>query len=294
MATSRDIQRRIKSIKNIGKVTRAMEAVSASKMRRAQAATLASRAYAAKAAEVMAYLRAQRGGGTLLHPLLQDQPTGKPAVVLITPDRGLTGGLVLNIIRFAVREAEERYGDNVSWIAIGRKGRNFLARSGADMAASFDDFPDGPSILDITPIRQVILEEFLGTGFSSVHVVYADFLGVVKQEPVMESLVPIEVPESADELPGEYSFEPSAEAVLNEVVPRLLELRLYQTLLEAQASEHAARMIAMRNATDAASELVDNLTLSFNKARQADITSEILDIAGGAEALRKAMSDTTH
>src|SRR3990172_1619959 len=126
MTTARDIQRRIRSIKNIVKVTRAMEAVSASKMRRAQAATLASRAYARKAAQVMAYLRAQPGGSEILHPLLQDHPAGRPAVVLITPDRGLTGGLVLNIIRFAMREAE-KLGDDVAWIAMGRKGRNFLA-----------------------------------------------------------------------------------------------------------------------------------------------------------------------
>jgi F-type H+-transporting ATPase subunit gamma len=290
MATSRDIQRRIKSVSNIGKVTRAMEAVSASKMRRAQAATLASRAYAAKAAEVMAYLRAQRGGGTLLHPLLQDHPTGKPVVVLITPDRGLTGGLVLNIIRYAVNEVEEELGDDAAWIAIGRKGRNFLSRSGADLAATFDDVPDGPSITDITPVRQSILDGYLGTRFSAVYVVYADFISVVRQEPIMKRLVPIEVPEAEDTLPSEYSFEPSPEAVLDEVLPRLLELRLYQTVLEAQASEHAARMIAMRNATDAARELVDELTLTFNKARQADITSEILDIAGGAEALRKAIA----
>jgi F-type H+-transporting ATPase subunit gamma len=290
MATSRDIQRRIKSVTNIGKVTRAMEAVSASKMRRAQAATLASRAYAAKAAEVMSYLRAQRGGGTLLHPLLQDHPDGKPAVLLITPNRGLTGGLVLNIIRFAVREAEARLGEDVTWITIGRKGRNFLSRTGADLEATFSDVPDGPSILDITPISRLIIDGFLGPEFSAVHVVYASFGSVVRQEPVFETLVPIEVPELDEGLPGEYSFEPSPEAVLGEVLPRLLQMRLYQTVLEAQASEHAARMVAMRNATSAASDLAHELTLTFNKARQADITSEILDIAGGAEALHKAMA----
>ncbi|MFN2115874.1 MAG: ATP synthase F1 subunit gamma [Anaerolineae bacterium] len=290
MASSRDIQRRIKSVANIGKVTRAMEAVSASKMRRAQAATLASRAYAEKAAQVMAYLSAQRGGGTLLHPLLQEHPDGKPLVVLITPNRGLTGGLVLNIIRYAVREAEERFGADVAWVTIGRKGSHYLSRIGADLDATFDDMPDGPSILDVTPVRQAILEGYLGPEYSSVHVVYADFGSVVRQEPVVRALVPIEVPEAEAKLPAEYSFEPSPEAILDEVLPRLLELRLYQTVLEAQASEHAARMIAMRNATDAANELVDELTLTYNKARQADITSEILDIAGGAEALRKALA----
>jgi F-type H+-transporting ATPase subunit gamma len=290
MASSRDIQRRIKSVSNIGKVTRAMEAVSASKMRRAQAATLASRAYARKAAQVMAYLRAQPGGSELLHPLLQDHPHGRPAVVLITPDRGLTGGLVLNIIRSSARQAAELSGQ-VAWIALGRKGRNFLAHYMTGLVADFTGVPDKPSVTDITPLARLLLDGFLGDDFSSVYLAYADFHGVSRQEPVFEKLLPIAVGEDVERLPSGYKFEPSPEAILDEVLPRLLELRLYQALLEAQASEHSARMMAMRNATDAAADLVNELTLSFNKARQSDITSEILDIAGGAEALRQSMGD---
>ena len=153
MATTRDIQRRIKSVSNIGKVTRAMEAVSASKMRRAQAATLASRAYATKAAEVLSYMRAQRGAD-MLHPLLQDRPVGRPAVVLITPDRGLTGGLVLNVIRFAIKESQA-LGDDAAWIGVGRKGSQFLGRHTAGLVAEFTDIPDTPSVLEIAPSAPV-------------------------------------------------------------------------------------------------------------------------------------------
>jgi F-type H+-transporting ATPase subunit gamma len=287
MPSARDIQRRIRSVSNIGKVTRAMEAVSASKMRRAQAATLASRAYARKAADVLAYMRVQRGA-EMLHPLLQDRPLGRPAVVLITPDRGLTGGLVLNIIRFALRETGAVLGDDVAWVGVGRKGASFMGRHVGGLVAEFVDVPDTPTALDIAPIARLVTGGYMGDEFASVHVVYAAFKSVVRQDLVMERLLPIDVPESAGDLPAGYAFEPSPEAVLNEVLPRLLELRLYQAVLEAQASEHSARMIAMRNAGEAAGDLVEDLTLSYNKARQSDITSELLDIAGGAEALRRA------
>jgi len=289
MASSRDIQRRIKSVGNIGKVTQAMEAVSASKMRRAQAATLASRAYAHNAAEIMAYLRAQPGGGRVLHPLLQDQPTGRPAIVLITPDRGLTGGLVLNILRYAIAQSENLSGD-VAWLALGRKGQRFLTRYVGGLDADFTGIGDRPSVLDITPVARTAIAGFSGSSYSSVHVVYADFVSATRQRPTIERLLPIHVPEGVAGPPSSYSFEPDPEAILDVILPRLIELRLYQALLEAQASEHSARMVAMRNATDAARDLVDELTLSYNKARQADITSEILDIAGGAEALRRSIS----
>jgi F-type H+-transporting ATPase subunit gamma len=290
MASSRDIQRRIKSVSNIGKVTRAMEAVSASKMRRAQAATLASRAYAAKAAEIMAHLRAQPGATDVLHPLLQDRSTGRPAVVLITPDRGLTGGLVLNVVRFAVREAGA-VGAETAWVCVGRQGRNFVLRYLNGLFAEFTRIPDAPSVLDVTPLARLLIDGFLGVDLSSVYLVYAEFRSVAKQEPVMYRLLPIEVPPSVEPLASAYAFEPSPETILGEILERLLQLRLYQALLEAQASEHSARMMAMRNATDAAADLAADLALSLNKARQGDITAELLDITGGAEALRGAMAD---
>jgi F-type H+-transporting ATPase subunit gamma len=288
VASSREIERRIKSVDNIGKVTRAMEAVSASKMRRAHEATLRSRAYASIAAQVMIDLRAQAGAESM-HPLLSEHPHGRPGVLLITPDRGLTGGLVLNVIRFAVREAEARLGDNLSWVAMGKKGRDFMARSGEDLKGAFVQFPDNPTSLDIAPVARLLIDGFLGEDFSSVHMVYADFISVVKQEPRIQTLLPVQIPEEVEATKAIFDFEPGPEEVLGAVLPRLVETRIYQALLEAQASEHSARMVAMRNATDAAKELSDDLTLAYNKARQADITSEILDIAGGAEALRQAL-----
>lgn len=286
--TTRELKRRISSIKNIGKVTRAMEAVSASKMRRAQDATLRSRAYAVRAAEVMAHLRAQPGSGSMAHPLLAEHPAGKPAVLLITPDRGLTGGLVLNVIRHAVSDIEGRHGEDVRWVAMGKKGRDYLARRHADLVAEFTDIPDTPSVLNISPIARLILDGFLGDDFSSVDLVFADFVSVVKQPPVTVPLLPITIDEDVEPVASEFDFEPSPEAVLDQVLPRLVEMRIYQSLLEAQASEHSARMVAMRNATEASKDLVSELTLTYNKARQADITAEILDIAGGAEALRQS------
>lgn len=290
MAGSREIQRRIKSVSNIGKVTRAMEAVSASKMRRAQEATLRSRAFAEKAAQVLAHLRAQSKDAAPLHPLLTVHDKGKPAVVLITPDRGLTGGLVLTVIRYAVRTAEEKQGKDIAWVALGKKGRDFLARAQADLRAAFVSIPDAPSALEITPAARLAVDGFLSGEFSSVHLVYADFVSPVKQLPIWQQLLPVVVPEDLPPSQAIFEFEPSPEAVLDEILPRLVETRIYQGVLEAQASEHSARMVAMRNATDAAKELVDELTLARNKARQADITSEILDIAGGAEALRQSLA----
>lgn len=285
---TRDIKRRIRSVTNIGKVTRAMEAVSASKMRRAQDATLRSRAYAQRAADVMSYLRAQSGGRNVGHPLLAENPSGKAGILLITPNRGLTGGLVLNVIRHAVRDAEEHVGGDARWVAMGKKGRDFLARRHADLVAEFTDVQDTPSILEISPIARLILDGYLGDDFSSVDLVFADFESVVKQTPVTQQLLPIEIPESVETSRAVFEFEPSPEEVLDEVLPRLVEMRIYQALLEAQASEHSARMVAMSNATKAAGDLVDDLTLQYNKARQTDITAEILDIAGGAEALRQS------
>ena len=290
MAGSREIQRRIKSVSNIGKVTRAMEAVSASKMRRAQEATFRSRAFAEKAAQVLAHLRAQSKDAAPLHPLLTKHDKGKAAVILITPDRGLTGGLVLTVIRYAVRTAEERQGKDIAWVALGKKGRDFLARAQADLRAAFVSISDTPSALEITPAARLAVDGFLGGEFSSVHLVYAAFVSPVKQLPIRQQLLPVEIPEDLPPSQAIFELEPRPEAVLDEILPRLVETRIYQGVLEAQASEHSARMVAMRNATDAAKELVGELTLARNKARQADITSEILDIAGGAEALRQSMA----
>lgn len=286
MATARDIKNRINSVENIGQVTRAMEAVAASKMRRAQELTEASRPYAEKAREVLGYLAAQPAGGELEHPLLVQRPLTKVGLILITPDRGLAGALVTNILRRANRFIED-IGVPVELVVVGKKGRNFMARYGPPIYADFDAPPDRPNVITVTPIARVAMDAYLDHTFDQVHICYADFINTMTQQPVVRRLLPIEPIEGAT-LPADFLIEPSAEGVLNELLPSMVELQVYQAVLEAQASEHSARMVAMRNATENAEELVEDLTLSYNKARQEAITKEILDIAGGAEALRQA------
>lgn len=289
MATARDIKRRIGSVENIGQVTRAMEAVAASKMRRAQESTEASRPYAEKAREALGYLAAQPAGGELEHPLLTQRPVNKIGLVLITPDRGLAGALVSNILRRANRFIEATDAP-VELIVVGKKGRRFMARYGPPIYADFDAPPDRPQVIQITPIARVAMDAFLEGTFDQVHLCYANFINTMQQKPVVRQLLPIEPIEGAD-LPADFLIEPAAADVLNELLPSMVEMQLYQAILEAQASEHSARMIAMRNATENAEELVEDLTLSYNKARQEAITAEILDIAGGAEAMRRARGE---
>lgn len=286
MATAREIKGRINSVENIGQVTRAMEAVAASKMRRAQESTEASRPYAEKAREALGYLAAQPAGGELEHPLLTQRPINKIGLLLITPDRGLAGALVSNILRRANRFIESTEAD-IEMIVIGKKGRRFMVRYGPPVYADFDAPPDRPQVIDITPIARVAMDAFLTGTFDQVHICYANFVNTMTQNPVVRQLLPIQAIEGA-ELPADFLIEPAAADVLNELLPSMVELQVYQAVLEAQASEHSARMIAMRNATENAEELVEDLTLTYNKARQEAITEEILDIASGAEAMRQA------
>lgn len=290
MATAREIKRRIRSVKNIGQVTRAMEAVSASKMRRAQERTLASRAYAQKAQEVLNYLAAQPAGG-LEHPLLVVREPRRTGLILTTPDRGLAGALVSNILRRANRFIQEQRDLDVRLITVGRKGRDFMLRYGPPLYAEFPAPPDTPRLIEVSPIARTALEAFLTGEFDQVWIAYTDFVNTMNQRPVVRQLLPIQRPAEVPRLPTDFLIEPSPRAVLDELLPALVELQVYQAVLEAQASEHSARMVAMRNATENAKELVEDLTLTYNKARQEAITKEILDIAGGAEALAQATAE---
>lgn len=286
MATAREIKGRINSVENIGQVTRAMEAVAASKMRRAQESSEASRPYAEKAREALGYLAAQPAGGEVGHPLMTQRPAGKVGLILITPDRGLAGALVSNILRRANRFIQSSTAD-IEMIVVGKKGRRFMVRYGPPIYADFDAPPDRPQVVDITPIARVAIDAFLERTFDQIHICYADFINTMTQNPIVRQLLPIQAVEGA-ELPADFLIEPAPAEVLNELLPSMVELQLYQAVLEAQASEHSARMIAMRNATENAEELVEDLTLTYNKARQEAITEEILDIASGAEAMRQA------
>jgi len=305
MPPLREVKNRIKSVKNISQITRALEAVSASRVRRAQARALASRAYAEKAWEILLNVQ-KASAGQASHPLLMErEKINKIMIVLISSDRGLAGSYNTNIIRVAQRFGE-RMGKPVEYVTLGRKGRDTMFREGANIVAEFTDLPAELRISDIAPITRLAIDSFMSGEVDAVLIAYTDFVNMLAQRPVVLPWLPLTTNSEANRVTGEfikdmpqvtegslsYDYEPNAAALLDEIVPRFTELQLYQALLEAQASEHAARMAAMRNATDNATQLVGDLTLDYNKARQAAITNEILDIVGGANALQQAMDKT--
>ncbi len=268
-----------------------MQMVAASKMRRAQQATLASRAYAAKAHEILTYLAAQPGRNKTLHPLLETRGEIKNTLlILITSDRGLCGAYNMNILRAAFDHI--RHADHpVKLVTVGKRGRDFIVRSGKNIIAEFTGLSDKPSILSIGPVAKIAIEEFESGQVDRVDIAFTDFVNVLVQRPQIQQLLPLEQP--AEPISGAhavYLYEPDPESILAELLPRLTELQIYQALLESVASEFSAQMVAMRNATDNALELIDTYTLEMNKARQATITKEMLDIVGGANALRETLA----
>jgi len=292
MASAREMRLRIRSVKNISQVTRALEAVSASKVRKAVKAVHATRAYADKAWQVLTHV-AKQPGRENLHPLLtkRDEVRNTLAIV-ITGDRGLAGGYNTNVIRFVGRKFDH-YQAPVHFIAVGRKGRDLMMRRRKNVVADFSNLPAAPSFMDVSAIGRMVVEEFLQGRADEVILVYTDFITLSRQETVMKRLLPLEVDggERVEDFEhrlgpaAAYIYEPGEREILDEIIPRFTGLQVYQAVLESQASEHAARMIAMRNATDSALELIDGLLLKYNKARQQTITNDILDIVGGAEAL---------
>ncbi len=284
MATIRDIRRRIKSVQSTAKVTKAMEMVAASKMRRAQERTIAARPYAEKMQQVLADLAAQHSSDEEIHPLLVQRPVNRIALIHITPDRGLCGGLVASVNRSAASFILEQQVP-VSAVVVGRKGRDFLVRSGQEVRAEFTNLGDRPSVVDLQPIAHIVIDDYANGLIDEVHISYTQFINTVNQRPVLWRLLPIE-PAAIE--PGqnmEYIYEPSPSEVLEQLLPRFVEMGLYHVILESIASEQSARMVAMRNATDNAKEVIEDLTLTYNKVRQEMITKELLDITGGAVAL---------
>ena len=284
MANIRLIRRRIKGIQNTAKITKAMEMIAASKMRRAQERGLAGRPYSEKITQVLAALAALPMEERALHPLLQRRPVAKISVVHITPDRGLAGGLVSNINRKTASFILEG-SVPVNIIAIGRKGFDFLRRTGQNIIAEFTGLGDRPSLIDTLPISHIVIDDFSSAAVDEVYLAYTQFVNTMVQKPVMEKILPVEpapipAPENVD-----YIYEPGPDRVLGGLLPRFVEMQVYHHILEAIASEQSARMVAMRNATESAIELIDDLTLAYNKARQEMITRELLDITGGAVAL---------
>lgn len=277
------VLRRIKAVKSTQQITKAMKMVSAAKLRRAQEKVLAARPYARELAKTLA--RLVQGGAGANHPLLA-QRTGTPTVayVVVTADRGLAGSFNVNIIRkaSAAMKADPR---PLKFVAIGRKGRDFFKKRGVDPVVEFTQFGEEPSFALARQMVSQIVGLYLEGQVDEVRLIYTEFVNPVTQRPVEVQLLPVVAPEGKDEGPTDYIYVPSAEDVLNTLVPRFVETVFYQAILESKASEHGARMTAMGNATDNAKEMIAKLTLAYNRARQAGITREISEIVGGANAL---------
>lgn len=284
MANIRIIRRRIRSVQNTAKITKAMQMIAASKMRRAQQLTLAGRAYAEKMRDVLADLAAQPSEAEDAHPLLQQRETRRIQVIHITPDRGLCGGLNSNLNRVTGRFILEQQAP-VSVVSVGRKGRDFMVRYGRDVRAVFTDLGDRPGVTDVAPIAHLAIEDYTSGYVDQVLIMYAQFVSTAVQRPVMQRLLPVEPSVVAPGQAVGYIYEPASQVVLGALLPRFVEMQIYHAVLESIASEHSARMMAMRNATDSALDMVDGLTLMLNKVRQESITKELLDIVGGVAAL---------
>ena len=282
MASQRDIRRRIGAVRNIKQITRAMQFVAASKLKRAQDATLAARPYAAKIDEVLSDLATVLSGEE--HPLLARRGDGKRLLVLITTDRGLAGPLNTNTIRFAAQEITAHPGD-LTVVTVGRKGRDAMRRARVPLEAHFEGFGDRPTFADVLPLARLITDDYLAGTYARVDIIYSHFVSTLVQRPSVDSLLPIEPTIDTEGIPGgQFIFEPSPAVVLEQILPRYVATRLFQAVLEGKASEESSRMVAMKNATENAEDLIEDLTLSYNKVRQANITREMIEIASGAQA----------
>jgi len=285
MPSVRDIRRRIRSVDNTAKVTNAMSLIAASKMRRAQNSVLEGRPYSVKIQEVIAHLAAQpMDDESSAQPLLAVRPVEKTTVLMISPDRGLCGGLHANLNR-RVGQFILNQEVPIQAIAVGRKGRDFMARTNQDLKATFTELGETPLLVDTHAISHMVINSYCDGEADEVYLAYTQYVSTMVQEPVIEKLLPIAPAElTASESVG-YIYEPGNLAVLQNLLPRFVEMQIYHAILEAIASEQSARMVAMRAATDNASELAGDLTLTMNKLRQESITNELLDLIGGQIAL---------
>lgn len=289
MPSTREIRRRIRSVKNLSQITRAMEMVAASKMRRAQRNVLATRPYSDRMIDLMGELTGRLVGprtGTLLEIR---EPVRAVGVVVITPDRGLAGSLVSNVLRrtgrFILEQQEQ--GRGIEVFTIGKKGRDFLVRNGQRLTAEVTRLGDYPRLADTLGIATNVINGFMEGRYDEAYIVYSQFVNTLTQRPVVKRIIPVEPVEEPAEKMNDYNYEPDQQDVLRELLPRFVEVQLYQAVLEAIASEHSARMVAMRNATDNAKELGRELNLTYNKTRQANITKEVAEISSGAAALQE-------
>jgi F-type H+-transporting ATPase subunit gamma len=282
MASQREIRRRITSVRHIRQITRAMQFVAASKLKRAQDSTVAARPYSDKLDEILADLAAVLGDED--HPLLVQRDGGTRCLVLFTTDRGLAGPLNANLIRFAAHEIADHEGD-LAVVTIGRKGRDAMRRARVPIAAAFLGYGDRPTFTDVLPLARLLTDDYLAEAYDRIDLIYPAFVSTLVQRVRMDALLPIRPGEDEVGVPGnQFIFEPSPAVVLEQILPRYVATRVYQAVLEATASEQSSRMVAMKGATENAEELIDDLTLSYNKVRQANITREMIEIASGARA----------
>ena len=292
MPSAREMRLRIRSVGNIAQVTRALQAVSASRVRRAQQAVLATRPYATKAWEVLLHLASQPARD-VAHPLLTQRADVKRiTAVVITSDRGLAGAYNSNLVRFCL-ESFRGGPAPVNYVFVGRKGRDMMTRRRIEVRADFSGLPAEPAFADVSSIGRLVVEDYLQGRTDQVFLVYTDFVNLLRQEPTMKLLLPLELSQAEARVTSfqsgsgpapAYIYEPGEEELIGEIVPRFTALQVFHAVMESLASEHAARMVAMQNATQNAVELGSALRLEYNQARQQSITSEMLDIVGGVEA----------
>lgn len=283
MISTQIIRRRIRSIESTAKVCKAMEMIATTKMRRTQEQAITGRPYAEEIGKVVSDLAVEAQIGGKVHPLLQKRGVEKIAIIHMTTDRGLCGGLNANqnrlLASFMLKQTVP-----ITLITVGRKGRTFGHRIQRDFRAEFTGVSDRPSLLETLPISRVVIDDYSNCEVDMVYLAYPRFVSTVIQRPVVEVLLPIEPAVLPRSQAAEYIYEPGPGAVLSGLLPRYVEMKVYHAILELVASEQSARMVAMRNASDNARELIEDLTLTLNKVRQEIITEEICDISGGAEA----------
>ena len=289
MATLRDIQRRIRSVQSTQKITRAMKLVAAAKLRRAQERILAARPYAAKMGELLGNLVSAAGSDGAPHPLLEQREGPRRQVVIITADKGLAGAFNSNVIRRALEFVRQSNVTEVTLVVVGRKARDFYRRRQWTIKRDLIGFWDRLAYSHASELADYFMQQYLDSEVDEVYLVYNEFRSVASQRPMREQLLPIprKAEGEADSTAVDYIYEPDPRAILDELLPRHVRTQVFRALMESLAGEYGARMTAMEAATKNAKEMIDVLTIQFNKARQEKITKELLDIVGGAEALKQ-------
>ncbi|GMA50934.1 ATP synthase gamma chain [Alicyclobacillus contaminans] len=280
----RDIKRRIQSTKNTAQITKAMEMVAAAKLRRVQEAVQQSKPYLAKMQSMLAGI--SKSARWVKHPLLAERPIRRTGYLVITGDRGLAGPYNSQIIRTALQEFRRRDKDTYVIYAIGRRGRDFFRKHGYPVGGEVVGVPDVPTYDSVRDLATQVVQAYADEQFDELYFIYNEFINPVTQRPVVKKVLPLSDVGEAPASSAQYLFEPDAETVFASLLPRYAETLVYQAVLDAKASFHGAQMTAMGNATDAAKEMIESLTLQLNRARQAAITTQIVEIVGGAEALK--------